>query len=45
MRLMTPKRLEDSEPFMRGLADRLIDGFHATGQCEFVADYAIRTHC
>jgi len=40
MRLMTPKRLEDSEPFMRGLADRLIDGFHATGRCEFVADYA-----
>jgi cytochrome P450 len=40
MRLMTPKRLQDSEPFMRSLADRLIDGFHATGRCEFVADYA-----
>ncbi len=40
MRLMTPKRLEDSEPFMRGLADRLIDGFHATGRCEFVSEYA-----
>jgi cytochrome P450 len=40
MRLMTPKRLEDSEPFMRGLADRLIDEFHATGRCEFVAEYA-----
>jgi cytochrome P450 len=40
MRLMTPKRLEDSEPFMRSLADRLIDEFHAAGRCEFVADYA-----
>jgi len=40
MRLMTPKRLQDSEPFMRNLADRLIDRFHATGRCEFIADYA-----
>jgi cytochrome P450 len=40
MRLMTPTRLADSEPFMCALADRLIDQFHATGRCEFVADYA-----
>jgi cytochrome P450 len=40
MRLMTPKRLEDSEPFMRVLADRLIDEFHGSGRCEFIADYA-----
>jgi cytochrome P450 len=40
MRLMTPKRLQDSEPFMRMLAGRLIDRFHATGRCEFIADYA-----
>ena len=40
MRFLTPKRLEDSEPFMRGLADRLIDEFHAAGRCDFIADYA-----
>jgi cytochrome P450 len=39
-RFMTPKRLEDSEPFMWALADRLIDEFHDQGRCEFVADYA-----
>jgi cytochrome P450 len=39
-RFMTPKRLEDSEPFMWGLADRLIDEFHANGACEFIADYS-----
>ena len=39
-RFMTPRRLEDSEPFMWGLADRLIDDFHARGSCEFVSEYA-----
>ena len=38
-RFMTPRRLEDSEPFMWGLADRLIDRFQARGHCEFVTDY------
>ena len=40
MRLITPRRLEDSEQFLWGLADRLIDEFHASGRCNFVADYA-----
>ena len=40
MRLMTPKRLEENEAFLWGLADRLIDGFHPQGRCEFIADYA-----
>ena len=40
MRLITPRRLEDSEQFFWELADRLIDEFHASGRCEFVADYS-----
>jgi cytochrome P450 len=40
MRLITPRRLADSEEFFWGLADRLIDGFHASGRCEFVAEYS-----
>jgi len=39
-RFMTPRRLEDSEPFMWGLADRLIDDFQTRGSCEFVSEYA-----
>jgi cytochrome P450 len=40
MRLMSPKRLEESEEFLWALADRLIDGLGASGRCEFIADYA-----
>jgi cytochrome P450 len=40
MRLITPKRLEESEQFFWVLADRLIDGFQASDQCEFVAEYS-----
>jgi cytochrome P450 len=40
MRLITPRRLEDSEQYMWRLADRLIDQFHAAGRCDFVGDYA-----
>ena len=40
MRLLTPKRLEENEEFMRRLADRRIDGFVAQGGCEFLRDYA-----
>jgi cytochrome P450 len=39
-RFMTPRRLEDSEPFMWALADRLIDQFHRRGRCEFISEYA-----
>ena len=40
MRLLTPKRLQDNEAFMWGLADRQIDEFVADGRCEFIAAYA-----
>jgi cytochrome P450 len=40
MRLITPKRLRENEEFMRRLADRQIDEFHATGDCEFISEYA-----
>ncbi|MHB1583181.1 MAG: cytochrome P450 [Acidimicrobiales bacterium] len=40
MRLITPKRLRENEEFMARLADRQLDEFHATGECELVADYA-----
>ena len=40
MRLITPRRLEDSEDFFWTLADRLIDQFHSSGRCDFVADYS-----
>lgn len=40
MRLITPKRLRENEEFMRRLADRQLDEFHAKGECEFIADYA-----
>ncbi|GMU78121.1 MAG: cytochrome P450 [Acidimicrobiia bacterium] len=42
MRLMTPKRMEENEAFMWGLADELIDGFAADGRCEFIRAYADR---
>ena len=40
MRLITPKRLKESEEFLRELADRRIDTFHDRGECEFVKEYA-----
>ncbi len=40
MRLITPKRLKENEAFLRELADRRIDTFHAAGRCEFVREYA-----
>ncbi len=40
MRLITPKRLKETEDFMWRQADRLIDGFLDTGSCEMVGDYA-----
>ncbi|MGA8726691.1 MAG: cytochrome P450 [Acidimicrobiales bacterium] len=40
MRLITPKRLKENEVFLRQLADRRIDTFHARGECEFVGEYA-----
>jgi cytochrome P450 family 150 subfamily A5 len=40
MRLITPKRLKENEEFMWQYADRLIDGFLGTGECELVSGYA-----
>jgi cytochrome P450 len=40
MRLITPKRLKENEEFMWRLADRQIDEFLGSGQCEFVHEYA-----
>src|SRR5947199_9480834 len=40
MRLMTPRRLIDSEEFMWRLAESLMDGFHDAGRCDFIAAYA-----
>lgn len=40
MRLLTPKRLQDNEAFMRRLADRQLDEVAAAGRCEFIGAYA-----
>jgi cytochrome P450 len=40
MRLLTPRRLQDNEEFMWGLADRQLDEFVADGHCEFITAYA-----
>ena len=40
MRLITPKRLKESEEALRRLADAQIERFHARGECEFVGEYA-----
>jgi cytochrome P450 len=40
MRLLTPRRLQENEAFMLGLADRQIDAFAEKGRCEFLAEYA-----
>jgi cytochrome P450 len=39
MRLLTPKRLQENEEFMWGLADRQIDEFVGAGRCEFISAY------
>lgn len=39
-RAFTPRAVERVRPVMAKLADELIDGFAATGRCEFVADFA-----
>ncbi len=40
MRLITPKRLKENEDFMWRYADRQIDEFAASGECEFIRAYA-----
>jgi cytochrome P450 len=40
MRLITPKRLKENEDFMWRHADRQIDEFAASGECEFIRSYA-----
>jgi cytochrome P450 len=40
MRLLTPKRLQENEAFMWGLADRQIDEFVGDGRCEFISAYS-----
>jgi cytochrome P450 len=40
MRLITPKRLQENEEFMWRLADRQIDEFVASGECEFIGEFA-----
>ena len=39
-RYLTPKYINATEPFMRQLADRLIDGFASRGTCELIADFS-----
>ncbi len=40
MRQLTPKRLKENEQFVWRLADRQIDEFIASGECELMGDYA-----
>ncbi|MFC1402759.1 MULTISPECIES: cytochrome P450 [Streptacidiphilus] len=40
MRLITPKRLKENEEAMGRLADRVLDGFLADGQGEFISGFA-----
>ena len=40
MRLLTPRRLQDNEAFMWGLADQQLDEFVADRRCEFISAYA-----
>lgn len=39
MRLFTPRRLQENEEAMWEISDALIDGFAASGRCEFVNDF------
>jgi cytochrome P450 len=38
--LLTYKRLQANEAYLKGLADRLIDGFIGQGRCNAASDYA-----
>jgi cytochrome P450 len=40
MRLITPRRLKENEEFMWTYADRLVDAFVETGECELIEQYA-----
>ncbi|MCK9900898.1 cytochrome P450 [Frankia sp. Cpl3] len=40
MRMLTPKRLQENEAFIWGLADRQLDEFLADGHCEFIRAFA-----
>jgi cytochrome P450 len=40
MRLLTPKRMEETTAFIERLADERIDSFIADGRCNFIGDYA-----
>ncbi|OSC39941.1 cytochrome P450 [Mycobacterium decipiens] len=40
MRLITPKRLKENEDAMWALADRVLDGFLASGEDEFIKGFA-----
>ena len=39
-RYFTPKHVNATEPFMRSLADRLIDGFVDRGTCELITEFS-----
>jgi len=39
-RYFTPKHVSATEPFMRGLADRLIDEFVDRGECELIMEFS-----
>jgi len=39
-RLLTPSRLKHNEEFMWSLADRQLDEFLGTGECEFISEYS-----
>jgi cytochrome P450 len=39
-RLLTPKRLKDNQDFLWGLADRQLDEFVDSGECEFLTAYS-----
>lgn len=41
MRLITPKRLKESEAYLWQLADDTIDGFIDRGECELLQEYAV----
>lgn len=38
-RLLTPRRLQENEDYIWGLADRQFDEFIGRGQCEFLGEY------
>ena len=40
-RAFSPRRVQQLEPQIREIADRLIDGFAARGSCEFVHEFAV----